>query len=155
MNIEICSLPQRIIIGRFLQLPLQSHDVFTLWQQFRQEQVRKGILNVELFSIQEYAEWPPATNITHWAGIELQEEQSYPDEWKQCVLEKGEYACFEYGGTREEFPSILKHIIVEWLPSTNYHYDDSRKQFQIMKPDYSLSDSNATEMVCIPVCKKL
>jgi hypothetical protein len=41
-----------------------------LWKQFRTEQSAHNLMGVDLYAIQTYAEWPPKSTITHWAGIE-------------------------------------------------------------------------------------
>jgi DNA gyrase inhibitor GyrI len=66
-------------------------------------------------------------------------------------IKGGVYATFEYSGGRSEFPSLLKQVIFEILPTTNYSFDPSRNQFQIMPAEYSLSDPQASESVYIPV----
>lgn len=151
MNIEFIEIPDRVVIGRSLTLPLHSHDVFALWQQFRKEQLQSGIIDVELISMQEYHEWPPTTAITHFACLEKIDNQEYPTGWKEYTIQGGIYATFEFGGARSEFPSLLKQVIFEILPTTNYSFDPSRNQFQIMPAEYSLSDPQARESVYVPV----
>ncbi|MFM7156225.1 MAG: GyrI-like domain-containing protein [Bacteroidota bacterium] len=151
MNIEFIDIPDRVFIGRSLTLPLQSHDVFALWQQFRKEQLQSGIIDVQLISMQSYHEWPPTTAITHVACLEKKQYQEYPKDWCEYIIKGGVYATFEYSGGRSEFPSLLKHVILEILPTTNYSFDPSRYQFQIMPAEYSLSDPQASESVYIPV----
>ncbi|MFZ9761065.1 MAG: GyrI-like domain-containing protein [Candidatus Kapaibacteriota bacterium] len=151
MNIRFIECNPRIIIGRSLTLPLQSMDVFSLWQQFRTEQMQAGIINVELYSMQAYHEWPPATSITHFACLEKIDKQEYPTGWIEFTIQGGKYATFEYGGTRAEFPTMLKHVILDILPRTKHQFDPTRNQFQIMPSEYSMSDPNAIESVFVPV----
>ena len=148
---EIREMQTRTIIGRNLLLPLYSREVFALWKEFRTEQMKAGLIDVELYSIQEFAEWPPKTTIMHWSGIEKQDTVKYPEEWQECVLQGGAYAFALFKGDSEEFPAMLKDIIVSWIPTTDYEYDPSRLQFQVMPHDYKLDDPNAEEQVWIPV----
>ena len=151
MNIEFIEIPDRVIIGRSLKLPLQSLDIFALWQQFRKEQIQAGIMDVELISMQAYHEWPPTTTITHLACLEKKDNHEYPKEWTEHIIKGGIYTTFEYVGTREEFPSVLKHVILDILPITKHQFDPTRNQFQIMPADYSMSNPKAIESVFVPV----
>ena len=151
MIFEIVEIPEKIIIGRHLTLPIDDLAVFPLWKQFRTEQIQAGILDVELYSMQAYHEWPPATSITHFACLEKIDKQEYPTGWIEFTIQGGKYATFEYGGSRTEFPTMLKHVILDILPRTKHQLDPTRNQFQIMPSEYSMSDPNAIESVFVPV----
>ena len=151
---EIREMQSRIIIGRNLLLPMYSHEVFALWKEFRTEQAKTRNVGVELFAVQQFAEWPPKTTIMHWAGIEKENDKEYPEPWQECELQAGTYAWVLFKGNREEFPAMLKAIIVEWIPTTEYEYDPSRRQFEIMPHDYALDSVNAQEEVWIPLRKR-
>jgi len=77
VNCEFIDIPERIIIGRYLTLPITDHAVFPLWKRFRMEQSAHDLLGVDLYAMQSYAEWPPKTSIyslggyrkTGWSGI--------------------------------------------------------------------------------------
>lgn len=151
MNPEIIEVPDKIIIGRHLTLPIDDHAVFPLWKQFRTEQSAYNLMGVDLYAIQTYAEWPPNSTITHWAGIEQKGEMEYPAEWMMHALKGGTYARFIHRGTQADFPKTMAMIFTEWLPSSPYHYDSSRSQFQIMPADYVVNDPNAKEFLFIPL----
>ena len=80
MNPEIIEVPEKIIIGRHLTLPIDDHAIFPLWKQFRTEQSAHNLMGVDLYAIQTYAEWPPKSTITHWAGIEKIDGIQYPSD---------------------------------------------------------------------------
>jgi len=151
VNPEIIEVPDKIIIGRHLTLPIDDHAVFPLWKQFRTEQSAYNLMGVDLYAIQTYAEWPPKSTITHWAGIEQKGEMEYPAEWMMYALKGGTYARFIHHGTQADFPKTMAMIFTEWLPSSPYHYDSSRSQFQIMPADYVVNDPNAKEFLFIPL----
>lgn len=153
MRCEFIDIPERIIIGRFLTLPATDHAVYPLWKQFRMEQSAHDLLGVDLYAMQSYAEWPPKTSITHWAGIEKQDGVEYPEEWISQKLYGGTYARFIHRGTQAEFPKTMAMIFTEWLPSSPYHYDSSRVQFQIMSADYVMNDPESEESVFIPIAQ--
>ena len=153
MNCEFIDIPERIIIGRYLTLPITDHAVFPLWKQFRMEQSAHGLLGVDLYAMQSYAEWPPKTSITHWAGIEKQEDQEYPQEWSSIHI-GGKFASSIFQGTKTEFPMFVSELIAQFLPTTGYQFDESRVHVQIMNHQYSLQDPEAQELVLIPVQKK-
>lgn len=153
MNCEFIDIPERIIIGRYLTLPVTDHAVFPLWKQFRMEQSAHDLLGVDLYAMQSYAEWPPKTSITHWAGIEKLDGVEYPEEWISQKLNGGTYARFIHRGTQAEFPKTMAMIFTEWLPSSPYHYDSSRMQFQIMSADYVMNDPESEEFVFIPIAQ--
>ena len=151
MNPEIIEVPEKIIIGRHLTLPIDDHAVFPLWKQFRTEQSAHNLLGVDLCAIPTYAEWPPKSTITHWAGIEKKDGIQYPEDWLIITLYGGIYARFIHLGTQADFPKTMAMIFTEWLPSSPCHYDSSRAQFQIMSADYIMNDPNAKEFLFIPL----
>ncbi len=150
---EIVEFPETIIIGKTLTLPIDDHNVFPLWKQFRTEQSAHTLLGVDLFAMQSFAEWPPKSIITHWAGIKKKEGVVYPEEWITLVLNGGTYARFIHYGTQADFPKTMAMIFTEWLPSSPYHYDSSRAQFQIMSADYVMNDPESEEYVFIPIAQ--
>lgn len=150
---EIVEFPETIIIGRSLTLPIDVHAVFPLWKQFRTEQSASNLMGVNLYAIQLYAEWPPKSMITHWAGLEKKLGVEYPAEWITHTLNGGTYARFIHRGTQSEFPKTMAMIFTEWLPSSPYHYDSSRAQFQIMSADYVMNDPESEEYVFIPIAQ--
>ena len=153
MNPEIVEIPEKIIIGRHLTLSIDDHAIFPLWKQFRTEQSAHNLMGVDLYAIQTYAEWPPKSTITHWAGIEKIDGREYPNDWSTFKLNGGNYARFIHRGTQADFPKTMAMIFTEWLPSSPYHYDLSRAQFQIMSADYVMNDPNAIEFVFVPLSK--
>ena len=153
MNCEFIDIPERIIIGRYLTLPITDHAVFPLWKQFRMEQSAHDLLGVDLYAMQSFAEWPPKTSITHWAGIEKLDGVEYPENWISQKLYGGTYARFIHRGTQAEFPKTMAMIFTEWLPSSPYQYDFSRMQFQIMSADYVMNDPESEEFVFIPIAQ--
>ena len=150
---EIIEIPEKIIVGRNLSLPIDDYNVFPLWKQFRTEQSSNSLMGVDLFAIQQYAEWPPKSAITHWAGMEKKNELDYPEEWIIHPLSGGKYAQFIHRGTQADFPKTMAMIFTEWLPSSPYHYDSSRAQFQIMSADYVMNDPESEEFVFIPIAQ--
>jgi AraC family transcriptional regulator len=150
---DIIEFPELAIIGRHLALSIDDYSVFPLWKQFRTEQAANNLMGVDLYAIQQYAEWPPKTTITHWAGIERKDGVDYPSEWIIHPLSSGKYARFIHRGTQAEFPKTMAMIFTEWLPSSPYHYDSSRAQFQIMSADYVMNDPESEEFVYIPIAQ--
>jgi len=150
---EIIEIPEKFIIGRHLALSIDDYSVFPLWKQFRTEQAANNLMGVHLYAIQQYAEWPPKTTITHWAGIERKDGVDYPSEWLIHSLSSGKYGRFIHRGTQAEFPKTMAMIFTEWLPSSPYHYDSSRAQFQIMSADYVMNDPESEEFVYIPIAQ--
>lgn len=150
---EIIEIPEKIIVGRNLTLGIDDYNVFPLWKQFRNEQSSNSLMGVDLYAIQQYAEWPPKSAITHWAGMEKKDGVEYPEEWLIHRLSGGIYARFIHRGTQAEFPKTMAMIFTEWLPSSPYHYDSSRAQFQIMSADYVMNDPESEEFVFIPIAQ--
>lgn len=150
MNPEIVEIPEKIIIGRHLTLSIDNHAVFPLWKQFRTEQSAHNLMGVDLYAIQTYAEWPPKSTITHWAGIEKIDGIQYPEDWKECSI-GGKYACSIFQGTKSEFPLFVRELIVEWIPTSEYQLDMSRAHVQIMDQHYSVQDPHAQEYIMVPV----
>ena len=150
---EIIEIPEKFIVGRNLTLGIDDYNVFPLWKQFRNEQSSNSLMGVDLYAIQQYAEWPPKSAITHWAGMEKKDGVKYPEEWLIHRLSGGIYARFIHRGTQAEFPKTMAMIFTEWLPSSPYHYDSSRAQFQIMSADYVMNDPESEEFVFIPIAQ--
>ena len=150
---EIIEISEKIIVGRNLTLGIDDYNVFPLWKQFRNEQSSNSLMGVDLYAIQQYAEWPPKSEITHWAGMEKKDGVEYPEEWLIHRLSGGIYARFIHRGTQAEFPKTMAMIFTEWLPSSPYHYDSSRAQFQIMSADYVMNDPESEEFVFIPIAQ--
>jgi AraC family transcriptional regulator len=150
---EIIEISEKIIVGRNLTLAIDDYNVFPLWKQFRNEQSSNSLMGVDLYAIQQYAEWPPKSEITHWAGMEKKDGVEYPEEWLIHRLSGGIYARFIHRGTQAEFPKTMAMIFTEWLPSSPYHYDSSREQFQIMSAHYVMNDPESEEFVFIPIAQ--
>lgn len=150
---EIIEISEKIIVGRNLTLAIDDYNVFPLWKQFRNEQSSNSLMGVDLYAIQQYAEWPPKSEITHWAGLEKKDGVEYPEEWLIHRLSGGIYARFIHRGTQAEFPKTMAMIFTEWLPSSPYHYDSSREQFQIMSAHYVMNDPESEEFVFIPIAQ--
>ncbi len=150
---EIIEISEKIIVGRNLTLAIDDYNVFPLWKQFRNEQSSNSLMGVDLYAIQQYAEWPPKSAITHWAGMEKKDGVKYPEEWLIHRLSGGIYARFIHRGTQAEFPKTMAMIFTEWLPSSPYHYDSSREQFQIMSAHYVMNDPESEEFVFIPIAQ--
>jgi len=150
---EIIEIPEKIIVGRNLTLGIDDYNVFPLWKQFRNEQSSNSLMGVDLYAIQQYAEWPPKSAITHWAGMEKKLGVEYPEEWIIHPLSGGKYARFIHRGTQAEFPKTMAMIFTEWLPSSPYHYDSSRAKFQIMSAHYVMNDPESEEFVFIPIAQ--
>jgi AraC family transcriptional regulator len=150
---EIIEISEKIIVGRNLTLTIDDYNVFPLWKQFRNEQSSNSLMGVDLYAIQQYAEWPPKSAITHWAGLEKKLGVEYPEEWIIHPLSGGKYARFIHRGKQAEFPKTMAMIFTEWLPSSPYHYDSSREQFQIMSAHYVMNDPESEEFVFIPIAQ--
>lgn len=150
---EIIEIPEKIIVGRNLTLGIDDYNVFPLWKQFRTEQSSNSLMGVDLYAIQQYAEWPPKSEITHWAGLEKKLGVEYPEEWIIHPLSGGKYARFIHRGKQADFPKTMAMIFTEWLPSSPYHYDSSREQFQIMSAHYVMNDPESEEFVFIPIAQ--
>ena len=150
---EIIEISEKIIVGRNLTLAIDDYNVFPLWKQFRNEQSSNSLMGVDLYAIQQYAEWPPKSAITHWAGMEKKDGVEYPEEWLIHRLSGGIYARFIHRGTQAEFPKTMAMIFTECLPSSPYHYDSSREQFQIMSAHYVMNDPESEEFVFIPIAQ--
>lgn len=150
---EIIEISEKIIVGRNLTLTIDDYNVFPLWKQFRNEQSSNSLMGVDLYAIQQYAEWPPKSEITHWAGLEKKLGVEYPEEWIIHPLSGGKYARFIHRGKQADFPKTMAMIFTEWLPSSPYHYDSSREQFQIMSAHYVMNDPESEEFVFIPIAQ--
>lgn len=74
-------------------------------------------------------------------------------DFKDFLVEGGEYGVFIYRGTAEKFPNMLKDIIIRQLPNEGYKYDILRSRFEILESDYSPFNENAKEEIWIPIKK--
>lgn len=145
------------IIGRKLGMSFANDRTRELWQNFspRKKEIGNAV-NYNLYSIEIY---PNSTFFENfdvsmaykkWAGIEVSDFDSLPDEMETFIIPKGLYAVFNYKGKPSDAQQTFQYIYGVWLPNSEYKMDD-RPYFALMGEKYKGEDPESEEEFWIPI----
>jgi AraC family transcriptional regulator len=158
MEPKIIQLAEKKIIGIRLKMSFADYKVAELWKSFMYH--RKEIhnnLNNDLISISVYNETffenlNQSNVFDKWAGAEVSDFKSIPDNMEPFILKSGLYAVFDYRGSGSD-KSIFNYIFSTWLPSSEYSLDH-RPHFEVLGAGYKNNDPTSEEEIWIPIRQK-
>lgn len=154
---EIKIIPEKYLIGLYIQTTLAENKTRQLWQSFkpRVKEIEEVIPNA-YYSVQIFSHQGPFTTQTpfeKWAAVEVKQPVNPPEGMEVLTIPEGVYAVFTHKGLPSDFPKTSQYIFGTWLPKSDYELD-SRPHFEIMDENYSPNDPEAEEEVWVPVRKK-
>ena len=120
----------------------------------------KNSIGTDLFSVQVYSpttifeNFTPHTPFEKWAAVEVSDFNTIPDGMEAYTLTGGLYAVFLHKGAAGTAPETFQYIFTEWLPASEYLFDNSRAQFEIMGEKYKNNHPDSEEEVWVPIKKK-
>lgn len=157
-KIEI--IPQKKLIGHVIDMSLVNNKTFELFSGFmpNRKQVSNSlsedIYEVMLYGDSHFKKFSPNNTFTKWATVEVSEFNEIPQGMNTLILDEGLYAVFQYKGLPEGFGELMRTILTEWLPQSNYTLDH-RTHFNVLGEHYKRNDPNSEETVYIPIKEHL
>ncbi len=156
MKNRIEEIPEKPLVGISLEMSLLENKTFELWRSFmpHRNQINKLksnlLYSVQVFPVDYYKNFSPATNFVKWAAREVNEGSSeLPDGMEMLVIPAGKYIVFEYKGHSNN-PEVFQYIFDKWLPNSGYQLDD-RPHFEVLGEKYKNNDPESEEEIWIPV----
>lgn len=157
---EIILMPAKKILGKNMAMSLAENKTSELWRSFmiRRNEVY-GRVGEEYYSINVYApdfdmnHMNMETNFIKWAGVEVSNAELIPEEMELFEIPEGLYAVFLHKGGMEAFGATMYHIFAEWLPSSEYVWEN-RPQFEVLGKKYKNNSDDSEEEVWIPIRRK-
>ena len=160
MEARIEELPQKTLIGKSLRMSLAANKTHQLWRSFMLDKSTiKNAIGTDLYSIQVYDElhyfenFNPNTEFTKWATIEVENQDTIPNDFVPFTIESGLYAVFLHKGAVSEFPKTFHFIFNTWLPKSEYVLDQ-RPHFELLGKKYKNNSPDSEEEAWIPIRKK-
>ena len=160
MTPRIETLPTKKLVGLQTGMTMADNKTVTLWQTFmpRRNEVQSRT-STDFISMQVYdkgldfSAFNADTPFQKWAAVEVENFDGVPAGMETYTLEGGLYAVFIHKGKPEAFPQTLKHIFVDWMPSSGYELD-AREHFEVLGQNYQRDSDASEEEVWIPIKKK-
>jgi AraC family transcriptional regulator len=160
MNPRFEILTEKRIIGKRSKMTYSNNTTFELWRSFmpRINEIKNSLSN-DLFSIQVYCNDFDFTNFDlnvefeKWAGVEVSDFNSIPEELESFILKDGLYAVFIHKGPASEGEKTFRYIFRTWLPQSDYSIDD-RPHFEILGKKYKHNLTDSEEEIWIPIKSK-
>lgn len=103
----------------------------------------------------EYSEIEIDTLFHKWGTQEVSEKAALPEGMNYFTLPGGTYAVFIHKGPASAFARTFDFIFGQWLPQSEWMYDNSRHRFERIPPGNRPDDPQAEEEIWIPVKAKL
>ena len=156
---EIILMPTKRIVGKNIDMSLSDNKTAELWRSFmisRNEVLDR--VGEEYYSINIYApdfsmkQMNMETRFVKWAGVEVSTTNNVPEDMNLFEIPEGLYAVFIHKGGVEAFGATMNHIFSEWMPSSDYMWDN-RPQFEVLGKKYKNNIDDSEEEVWIPIRK--
>ena len=160
MEPRIETLAPRMLVGIKHRHSLQEMDsMLPIWKSFMPQRfeidnhIDEGIYSLQVYDPGlTFETLGPNTTFDHWAAIQVESLGKYPKGMGHIEIPSGDYAVFIHKGPAHTFPKTISFIFQGWLPESEYIYDSSRPQFEIMGERYhGPSHPNSEEEVWIPI----
>lgn len=157
MFLRVESIPNKILVGKRINMSLSADRTVELWQNFMPK--RKSIphtLSTDLFCVQVYAQganagvFDPNRLFDKWATIEVEKIETLPDELEVFELSGGLYAVFLHQGAAATGAATYTYIFTQWLPTSSYELDN-RPHFEILGEKYKNNQPDSEEEIWIPI----
>ena len=159
MTPRIENLPQKKLVGKSIQMSLADNKNFELFSSFMPQKkhikkvVSSDVYEVMIYKTNYFKNFSPANTFTKWASVEVSDFESIPDDMEPYTLVDGLYAVFNYKGLAKDFGQLMRYILMEWLPNSDYILD-SRPHFNVLGDKYKNNDPESEEEVWIPISLK-
>ena len=160
MEYRIEEMKAKKILGFHQTMSLVQNTTHQLWKQFMSNRLLiTNAVGSDKYSIQVYDSleyfkaFDPNKSFTKWAGMEVEDFESIPFDFKSLVIPEGKYAVFTHKGTTGDFAKTMGYIFSVWIPKSDYRLDD-RPHFEVLGEKYIKDDPNSEEEVWIPVSNK-
>ena len=160
MKPRIETIPEKKLIGKYVDMSFSKNRTYELWHSFMPG--RKEICNntgIELYSIEVYPDgffdnFNPDATFQKWAAIEVTDFTNVPEEMETFILPAGLYAVFLHKGPASEGPKTYQYIFETWLPNSGFNLDN-RPHLAIMGEKYENDSAYSKEELWIPVKEKM
>lgn len=156
MQPRIITVEAKKLIGQSIDMSLVNNKTFELFSGFMPNKAQitnamsQDVYEVMVYDDAYFKTFNPNTNFTKWGALEVDGIETIPEGMKSYVLEGGLYAIFNYKGLSQDFSKLMQHIMMVWLPQSDYRLDD-RPHFNVLGEKYKRDDPNSEETVFIPI----
>ena len=153
---KIVTLDNKKLVGHAIDMSLTDNKTFELFSGFmpNRKQIQNttgdAIYEVMIYNDSHFKSFSPANTFTKWATLEVTNCDTIPEGLKTLDLEAGLYSVFQYKGLPQGFGNLMRHILTEWLPKSEYQLD-SRPHFNILGENYKKGSPDSEEEVFIPI----
>ena len=156
MKNRIEEISEKYLVGKSLEMNLMENKTFELWRSFMPHRNQRNglksdlLYSVQVFPVDYYQNFSPATNFVKWAAMEVNEaSENFPEGMEMLVVPPGKYVVFEYKGLSNN-PEVFQYIFGDWLPKSGFQLDN-RPHFEVLGEKYKNNDPDSEEEIWIPI----
>jgi len=159
MEPRIEFLDEKILVGKSLEMSLNTDKTVDLWRSFMPNlKDIKNKIGDEKYSVRVYPNnyflnVDFSAHFIKWAAVEVSKVENLPHNFTVFNLEAGKYAVFTYKGKPSESANFFKMIYVTWLEKSEYKLDN-RPHFEVLGLKYKNEDPASEEEIWIPIRRK-
>lgn len=160
MNPRIETLHNTKLVGLQARMTMADNKTVALWQTLMPRRAEiSNRTSTDFISMQVYdkgldfSTFNAHTPFQKWAAVKVADFDNVPAGMETYTIEGGLYAVFIHKGKPEAFPQTLKHIFVDWMPTSGYELD-AREHFEVLGEKYQRDSDSSEEEVWIPIKKK-
>lgn len=159
IEITLQNIDAKHMAGMCISTSPANSQAHLVWKEFMPR--RKSLDGPEddiFYSLQEYpSDYPwdrfdPNISFTTWAAKEVNNYNSVKDGFKTTMIKGGLYAVFIHKGTAASISESLAYFHMQWLPSSGFMLDKTRKHFEKLGKAYlGPMNPESQEEVYIPI----
>jgi len=149
-------IAQKKLVGQSVKMSLANNKTVELFSHFMPQKkhinnaLSTNVYEVMLYKDNHFQSFNPTNSFTKWATVEVSSFEDLPQNMETYVLDGGLYAVFAYKGLAKDFGQLMRYILMEWLPNSNYTID-TRAHFNLLCEKTKRNDPNSQEDVWIPI----
>ncbi|MDT0557503.1 GyrI-like domain-containing protein [Ichthyenterobacterium sp. W332] len=153
---KIEQVSKKVLVGHSVEMSLQENKTFELFSGFMPKRkqivnaISEDIYEVMLYNNTHFKAFSPKNTFTKWATLEVSNTDKIPNHINTLVIDEGLYAVFLYKGLPKDFGRLMRYILSEWLPQSNYQLDH-RPHFNVLGEAYKRNHPDSEEKVYIPI----
>lgn len=153
---KIITLKSKKLIGQTIEMSLTNNKNLELFSGFMpqvkniENTLSKDVFEVMLYTENYFIQFNPTAIFTKWAAVEVSSNSTTPEGMNTLNIDSGLYAVFNYKGLPQDFGTLMRYILTDWLPNSIYQLDN-RPHFNILGKKYIKDSPNSEEEVYIPL----
>ncbi|MFM2231360.1 MAG: hypothetical protein RJB31_61 [Bacteroidota bacterium] len=154
---SIVDLSPKKLLGKHVIMSMAEDKTGLLWASFMphrkqiQHQIGKELYSLQVFQQGYFNAFNPTTSFEKWALVEVEQDESIPENMESFSLPGGQYAVFNHKGMDT---AIFQYIYSTWLPASGFELDD-RPHFEVLGEKYKQGSPDSEEEIWIPISAKI